>query len=475
MTTPNFTPDWNTTDVYVSRDGTEWRFVEDDDGATYPILLASMKNDEQYWFTRDGRYVFAIECHQRDIVKQVPNGDFHAFARAQSEWSQATFGTDLLRGPIGPLKHLAKEAAEAQENPTDVMEFADCLFLTLDASRRAGFSSEALLRAAWEKLTINEAREWPKVTDANAAVEHVREATPATAATDAGEVPATTPKWPRYFEPKELRGIRDRIKFIDPFYPVWADGSSSPVALCRSIKDINMNDYIETDADGNALAQPVEPQQQASGVESKVDEVVMLAQDAAFARRDKSLFMVKEGSKFVSADRFIEAEAELASIKREYIEDASTNRQRIDDHEVLIAKLRRRLAARDATIAELTKSGEQASSIRDGALAVCKNSHELVLGLINERNGLKKQLAAANERVAAVEKESKGWHGVVVECEKILKAVGTAEKPLTSNLPNLIRDRLLNLHRAEEAVAALAKERDGLREQVYELKNGDQP
>ena len=235
------------------------------------------------------------------------------------------------------------------------------------------------------------------------------EATPAPAATDAVEVQAT-PKWPRYFQPIGLYQNIYRLKYDSPTSPCkWANGGSDELPhmltyVADAERDLN---YIETDAAGNALTQPIE-QQQASGVEAKVDEVVTLAQDAAFARRDKSLFMVKEGSKFVSADRFIEAEAELASIKREYIEDASTNRQRIDDHEVLIAKLRRRLAARDATIAELTKSGEQASSIRDGALAVCKNSHELVLGLINERNGLKKQLAAANERVAVVEKERDG-------------------------------------------------------------------
>lgn len=90
------------------------------------------------------------------------------------------------------------------------------------------------------------------------------------------------------------------------------------------------------------------------------DGVIMLAQDAAFARRDKSLFMVKEGSEFVPAACFVAAETELASIKREYLEDASTTRRKIDDQEELIAKLRRRLAARDTTIAELTKNAEQA-------------------------------------------------------------------------------------------------------------------
>ena len=76
----------------------------------------------------------------------------------QAEWSRATFGSDTERGPLGPLKHLEKEAKEAQENAEWVQknpekfdgvkqntvelrtEIADCLFLTFDAARRAGMT-----------------------------------------------------------------------------------------------------------------------------------------------------------------------------------------------------------------------------------------------------------------------------------------------------------------------------------------------
>jgi hypothetical protein len=92
----------------------------------------------------------------------------------QAEWSQATFGKDSERGPIGPLKHLEKEAREAQDKPADLMEFVDCLFLTFDATRRAGFTLSQLTEAAFKKLAINKARTWPKTTDMNAAVEHER-------------------------------------------------------------------------------------------------------------------------------------------------------------------------------------------------------------------------------------------------------------------------------------------------------------
>lgn len=107
--------------------------------------------------------------------KQNTTGtDLKAFWEAQSEWSQRTFGTDAERGPKGALKHLAKEVNECLADPTDLMEFVDCLFLVCDASRRAGFTVEQVMDAAWEKLAINKARQWQKPTSGDEPVEHVR-------------------------------------------------------------------------------------------------------------------------------------------------------------------------------------------------------------------------------------------------------------------------------------------------------------
>lgn len=79
----------------------------------------------------------------------------------QCEWSQATFGSDKTRGPVGALKHLAKEAIEAAAAPGDLMEYADCLLLLLDACRRAGFTLADLVDAAAVKMVINKKRVWP--------------------------------------------------------------------------------------------------------------------------------------------------------------------------------------------------------------------------------------------------------------------------------------------------------------------------
>lgn len=107
----------------------------------------------------------------------------------QSEWSQATFGPDNVRGPKGPLKHLAKEAAEAAEEPDRnkrLKEHADCLILHLDATRRDGFTFKEIIAAAIAKMTENRERTWPAVTDVDAPVEHVRTPEEVTAKTPIG-------------------------------------------------------------------------------------------------------------------------------------------------------------------------------------------------------------------------------------------------------------------------------------------------
>lgn len=97
-----------------------------------------------------------------------------------SEWSQATFGLDSERGPLGPLRHLEKEAREAylelvlpDEDTSEKLELelADCLFLIFDAARRAGMSLDKLLDKCFEKLEINKNRKW-KTPNENGVVEH---------------------------------------------------------------------------------------------------------------------------------------------------------------------------------------------------------------------------------------------------------------------------------------------------------------
>jgi hypothetical protein len=90
------------------------------------------------------------------------NFDLIDLYRDHARWSQQQFGLDDERGPLGPIRHLKKEAVELEAAPNDPEEYADAFLLLLDASRRAGIGLGALIQAARDKLEINKAREWPK-------------------------------------------------------------------------------------------------------------------------------------------------------------------------------------------------------------------------------------------------------------------------------------------------------------------------
>lgn len=90
---------------------------------------------------------------------------------AHAEWSQATFGNV---GPVGPLKHLSKEALEAAEQPGDLSEWADMQFLLWDAQRRAGITDDQITQAMIDKLAVNKQREWPEPKDGEPRL-HIKE------------------------------------------------------------------------------------------------------------------------------------------------------------------------------------------------------------------------------------------------------------------------------------------------------------
>ncbi|ELO4689966.1 DUF550 domain-containing protein [Citrobacter koseri] len=106
-----------------------------------------------------------------------------------AEWSDKTFGNV---GPIGPLKHLSKEALEAAAEPDDLSEWADMQFLLWDAQRRAGISDGEITAAMEEKLKVNMARQWPEPKDGKPRL-HIKEA---------GNSPVTSDGW--QLVPKKL-------------------------------------------------------------------------------------------------------------------------------------------------------------------------------------------------------------------------------------------------------------------------------
>ncbi|HCX4352447.1 TPA: DUF550 domain-containing protein [Escherichia coli] len=88
-----------------------------------------------------------------------------------AKWSDSTFG---CVGPIGPLKHLSKEALEAAAEPDDLSEWADMQFLLWDAQRRAGISDAEINVAMEDKLKINMERQWPEPKDGEPCL-HIKE------------------------------------------------------------------------------------------------------------------------------------------------------------------------------------------------------------------------------------------------------------------------------------------------------------
>ncbi|ENK6621386.1 TPA: dATP/dGTP pyrophosphohydrolase domain-containing protein [Escherichia coli] len=99
-----------------------------------------------------------------------------------AKWSDSTFG---CVGPIGPLKHLSKEALEAAAEPDDLSEWADMQFLLWDAQRRAGISDAEITAAMENKLKINMERQWPEPKDGEPRL-HIKEP---------GNSPGTPDSW----------------------------------------------------------------------------------------------------------------------------------------------------------------------------------------------------------------------------------------------------------------------------------------
>nr|WP_229532684.1 dATP/dGTP pyrophosphohydrolase domain-containing protein [Klebsiella variicola] len=135
-----------------------------------PVALQPELAKVIYHF-RDWNEGFPVERFKADYViswmlanypPAQPAPERDQVRSAHAEWSQATFGNV---GPIGPLKHLSKEALEAAEQPGDLSEWADMQFLLWDAQRRAGITDEQITQAMIDKLAVNKQREWPEPKD----------------------------------------------------------------------------------------------------------------------------------------------------------------------------------------------------------------------------------------------------------------------------------------------------------------------
>ncbi|HBX6902588.1 TPA: DUF550 domain-containing protein [Klebsiella pneumoniae] len=114
----------------------------------------------------------AVEGYTIPLYRHAPPApERDQVRREHAEWSQATFGNV---GPVGPLKHLSKEALEAAAEPGDLSEWADMQFLLWDAQRRAGITDEQITQAMIDKLAVNKQRKWPEPKDGEPRL-HIKE------------------------------------------------------------------------------------------------------------------------------------------------------------------------------------------------------------------------------------------------------------------------------------------------------------
>ncbi|MBK5751587.1 DUF550 domain-containing protein [Klebsiella pneumoniae] len=114
----------------------------------------------------------AVEGYTIPLYRHAPPApERDQVRREHAEWSQATFGNV---GPVGPLKHLSKEALEAAAEPGDLSEWADMQFLLWDAQRRAGVTDEQITQAMIDKLAVNKQRKWPEPKDGEPRL-HIKE------------------------------------------------------------------------------------------------------------------------------------------------------------------------------------------------------------------------------------------------------------------------------------------------------------
>lgn len=142
------------------------------------IALAAMDSEPVAEITEDLWRLF-VKIHHPTTLRAgdklyrhaQPASEREQVRSKHAEWSQATFGNV---GPVGPLKHLSKEALEAAAEPGDLSEWADMQFLLWDAQRRAGITDEQITQAMIEKLAVNKQREWPEPKDGEPRL-HIKE------------------------------------------------------------------------------------------------------------------------------------------------------------------------------------------------------------------------------------------------------------------------------------------------------------
>ncbi|EDY7429437.1 DUF550 domain-containing protein [Salmonella enterica] len=221
----------------------------------------------------------------RLVSKEQQAPERERIRRKHAEWSDKTFG-DV--GPVGPLKHLSKEALEAAADPSNPLEWADMQFLLWDAQRRMGISDEFITRAMIEKLEINKTRQWPEPKDGEPRL-HIKEQ-PESVVPE--ECPAELP----YAQVKEV---------ADLFALCWQSGEvvtytpdpEKAIIWLNNYSGTCVQEYVKLERLQEALAgnSPVTPDGYALVPVEPTDEMIVAAMDSddvTYNESDDTVFYV---------------------------------------------------------------------------------------------------------------------------------------------------------------------------------------
>jgi hypothetical protein len=83
---------------------------------------------------------------------------FSNFVEEKARWSRKTFGEEVTCE--GLVAHIQKELKEVLDDPSDLEEWVDVIFLALDGASRSGHSGREVSLMILKKFSVLEKRKW---------------------------------------------------------------------------------------------------------------------------------------------------------------------------------------------------------------------------------------------------------------------------------------------------------------------------
>ena len=119
--------------------------------------VAQQLEEEEQRAEEDHWLEMQLEDQAQENFSRLMREDWQELQNDIANWSTYQFPH---QNPHSKITHLRSELVELDEDPTDVMEYADCFMLLIDTARLVGYDMSDIYKALREKLEINKNREW---------------------------------------------------------------------------------------------------------------------------------------------------------------------------------------------------------------------------------------------------------------------------------------------------------------------------